>query len=191
MKKKLVFGLLFLMTLSSVKSQYTFTVKPGLNFNGANIGYKANKIVPYFGLQFGNVTSKFKDNDTPEPEDNITKTHVFMPYLGSKFYFIDKGSIKGSINATLFKPVVFGKETDNGEENEEYKDDLKELKLWGGELGYSTEYFFDEHFSIGGEFGFRFGFFKDRFESETSDYWSEEALRLNMTYISASMNFYF
>lgn len=191
MKKNVVFGLLFLLIIGSVNAQISFTVKPGLNFNGANIGYKVNKIVPYFGLQFGNVTSKYKNNDTPEPNDGVTKTHVFMPYVGGKFYIIDKGSIKGSINATLFKPVVFGKETDNGEENEEYKNDLKELKLWGGELGYCTEYFFDEHFSIGGEFGFRFGFYKDRYESETSDYWSEEALRLNMTYISASMNFYF
>ena len=190
MKKYFLFGLLFLITVNLVKSQVTFTVKPGLNFNGANIGYKSEKMVPYVGLQFLNVNYKYKNNDDPNPDDDNTKTHVFMPYLGIKFFVINKESIKGSVNGTIFKPIIFGKETENGEENESYKKDLKELKLWGGELGYGMEYFFDDHFSIGGEFGFRFGFYKDRYESESSDYWSTEDFYLNMSYISASMNFY-
>ena len=28
--------------------------------------------------------------------------------------------------------------------------------MWGGELGFGMEYFFDENFSLGGEFGLRY-----------------------------------
>ena len=28
--------------------------------------------------------------------------------------------------------------------------------MWGGEFGFGIEYFFDENFSLGGEFGLRY-----------------------------------
>ncbi|MCK4663365.1 MAG: hypothetical protein KAT68_10905 [Bacteroidales bacterium] len=187
MKKEiLLFITLFIISFVTVNSQVVFTVKPGFNLNGANIGYKTNKIVPYFGLQFINVSSKYKDSD----DDDEINTHVFMPYAGSKFFIIDKESIKSSINATIFKPFIFGKEVDDGEEDDSYKENLKKLKIWGGELGFSSEYFFSEHFSVGGEFGFRFGFYKYEHDSGTENQYTED-LNMNMTYISGSMNFYF
>jgi len=187
MKKITLFGVALLFLVNSAKSQITFTVKPGLNLNGANFGYKTKNFVPYFGLQFLNLTDKFKDNNT----DRKTKTHIYMPIIGSKIFIIDKESLKGLINATLFKPVIFGKEVENGEEDESYKEDFKSLKLWGGELGFGSEYFFNEHFSFGGEFGFRFGFYNYKNESNTSEFSYTENMHLNMTYISGSMNFYF
>lgn len=188
MIKKNLIALLFCISVNLVKSQVVFTVKPGLNLNGANIGYKINNFEPYLGLQFANVTYKYKDTDG---DDDKIKAHVYLPYIGSKIFIIEKESIKSTINVTIFKPFIFGKEIDDGEEDESYKEDLKNLKVWGGELGFGSEYFFNEHFSIGGEFGFRFGFYKYKYESETSDYSYTEDINLNMTYISGSLNFYF
>jgi hypothetical protein len=190
MKKSFVFGLLFITFLTSVRSQITFTVKPGLNFNGANIGYKANKIIPYLGLQFGNAIEKTVRYTGSSTDEHVIKSRIYMPYLGAKFYIIEKGSLKSSINATVFKPVVFGKYIENGVVDTSFND-YEYMKMWGGELGFCSEYFFDEHFSIGGEFGYRFGFFKNKYEYTGSNNWRTDALRLNMTYISASLNYYF
>ena len=192
MKRIIVIGLLTFAISGLIRSQMTFTVKPGLNLNSANIGIKSENFLPYFGLQCLNVNSKFKYNDEYEPEeDRNIKTHIFMPYLGFKAYLFNKDPLKGSITATVFKPVIFGKETINGEEDESYRENLKNLKIWGGEIGFCSEYFLNEHFSIGGEFGLRLGFYKDKYESEYSDYSYDEDLKLNMTYVSGSMNFYF
>jgi hypothetical protein len=192
MKKIIVIGLLTFIMSGLIRSQMTFTVKPGLNLNSANIGVKSEKFSPYFGLQFLNVTSKSKYVDEYEPgEDRKIKTHIYMPYLGFKAYLFNKDPLKGSITTTVFKPVIFGKETIDGEEDESYKENLKNLKIWGGEIGFCSEYFLNEHFSIGGEFGFRFAFYKDKDESEYSSYSYDEDLKLNMTYVSGSMNFYF
>ncbi len=191
MKKIIVIGLLTFAMSGLIRSQMTFTVKPGLNLNSANIGVKSEKFSPYFGIQFLNINSKYKDNDEYEPEDRKIKTHIYMPYLGFKAYLFDKDPLKGSIVATVFKPVISGKEINDGEEDESYKEDLKNLKIWGGEIGFCSEYFFNEHFSIGGEFGFRLAFYKDKYESEYSNYSYDEDLNLNMTYVSGSMNFYF
>ena len=114
-----------------------------------------------------------------------------MPYLGLKAYLFNKELIKGSIVATVFKPLIFDKEINNGEEDESYRENLKNLKIWGGEIGFCSEYFFNEHFSLGGEFGFRFCFYKEKHESEWGDFSYKEDLNLNMTYVSGSMNFYF
>ncbi len=172
-------------------SQVTFTVKPGLNLNSANVGIRSEKFVPYFGLQFLNVSDRYKHNDEYESTDRETKIHVYMPYLGFKAYIYNKELIKGSLVATVFKPLIFGKETDQGEENVSYRENLKNLKIWGGEIGFCSEFFLNEHFSIGGEFGFRFCFYKSERVSDWGDYSYKEDLNLNMTYVSGSMNFYF
>ena len=139
MKKIIVIGLLTFAIAGLIRSQMTFTVKPGLNLNSANIGVKSEKFSPYFGLQFLNINSKSKDSDEYEPEQTRKiKTHVYMPYLGFKVCIINKEPIKGSIVTTVFKPFIFGKETNNGVEDESYKEDLKNLKIWGGEIGFCS-----------------------------------------------------
>ena len=56
MKKIIVLGLLAFTVSGIIRSQITFTVKPGLNLNSANIGIKSENFLPYFGLQFLNIT---------------------------------------------------------------------------------------------------------------------------------------
>lgn len=176
-----IITLTFILTGISY-SQFSFSVKPGLNLNSANIGYRSEKGVFYGGLQFINVTYKYKN----QYDDDKLKLHVYMPYIGYKFFIKEKENIKSSISATLFKPMVFGKEITDGTEEVSFKEDLRNINIWGGEFAFGTEYFLSENFSLGGEFGLRLAIYVD---DHDSDY--KESLYLNMTYVSGSLNFYF
>ena len=175
-------------------SNVVFTVKPGFNLNGANVGVKKGRIEPYIGLQFVNYSSKFKsDYNDPYYDDyeSETKLHIYMPYIGSKFFLLDNESLKTSINLTLFKPFVFGKQINDGEVDEDFKESLKNIKIYGGEIGFGSEYFLSQNFSIGGEFGIRLAYVKDEYKSPGSGDSYTDILKLNMSYISASLNYYF
>jgi hypothetical protein len=181
-------------TESKGYSNAVFTVKPGFNLNGANIGFKKGRIEPYFGLQFVSYNSKYKydsNNQFDDDYESQTKLHVYMPYIGSKFYMLDNESLKTSINVTLFKPFIFGKQIVDGSEDSDFKENLKNIKIYGAELGFGSEYFLSKNFSIGGEFGFRLAYLKDDYTSPDSDYSYTDILKLNMSYISASLNYYF
>lgn len=190
MKRLATFILLVCASLLVTEAQKFFTVKPGLNLNGACFGIKDKDFEPYVGLQFANFRSNYKDDDSK----SLTKVHIFMPYIGSKFIISENESIKTFVNATLFKPFIFGKETVDGEENEDFQDELNEYKILGGELGFGSEYFFSDNFSIGGEFGFRFAHIKDDYKDNSGyepDNSYTDILDLNMSYVSLSLNFYF
>ena len=178
----------------SGSSTIVFSVKPGINLNGANIGIKKGKFEPYFGMQFINFNEEYDyKSESTYDEDYVRKTnlHIYMPFIGSKFFLLDKESLKTSLNVTLFKPIIFGKQTYDGEEDEQFKENLKNIKIVGGEIGFGSEYFLSEYFSLGGEFGVRLAYFKDEYESSDSYYSYTDIMKLNMTYVSASFNFYF
>ncbi len=185
MKKLIsIITLTFILTGISY-SQFSFSVKPGLNLNSANIGYRSEKGVFYGGLQFINVIYKYKNGY----DDDKLKLHVYMPYIGYKSFIMEKENIKSSISATLFKPMIFGKEITDGTEEDSYREELKDIGIWGGEFAFGTEYFLSENFSLGGEFGLRLAIYVDDHDSGTYTY--KESLYLNMTYVSGSLNFYF
>lgn len=191
MKRLLLVGLLALAISFVSNAQFTFTVKPGLSLNGASFGFKSGNIVPYAGLQFLSVKDEYErdyqDNSYNDDYSYETSTRVFMPYLGIKYFMFESESLKASLNATVFKPFVTNSYKEDGVEPEDEND--YDISIWGGELGFGSEYFFNEHFSIGGEFGFRYGIYSDEYKSETSI--RTEDLKLNMTYVSASLNYYF
>lgn len=180
------FGIFFLLVSTLSAAQTTFTLKPGLNFNGANIGKVYEKAAPFVGFQFVNLTEKY-ENDNHTSGGNKDRTYVFMPYVGSKFFVYENENIKGAIHTTLFKPIFFYHEINDGEVDE---NNNESIRFWGAELGFGMEYFFDPHFSIGGEFGYRFGYLGDRYDDPNNNYWRFERYFINMTYVSASMNFY-
>lgn len=165
-------------------SQITFSVKPGLNLNGANIGYHTGNFNPYFGIQFLNTKFSYEDND--DTYESETKFNIYMPYIGSKYYVFSKESLKSSIILTVFKPLVSGESSSQGS-SYDYESSIEDLSFWIGELGFGSEYFLNEQFSIGGEFGFRYILYKH----EDTEYNYTDKLNLNMTYVSGSMNFYF
>jgi hypothetical protein len=187
MKKLIAIGIFVLMVSSLANAQTSFSVKPGLNFNGANIGKVYEKAAPYVGFQFVNLTEKY-ENENHTSGGNKDKIYVFMPYVGSKFFVYENENIKGAIHTTLFKPIYYYREINDGEVDENNNDES--IRFWGAELGFGMEYFFDEHFSIGGEFGYRFGFLGNKYDDPGSAYWRSEQQIINMTYVSASMNFY-
>ena len=163
MKKKLALFTFCLMACSSF-GQLTFNVSPGLNLNSAALGYQFNKIEPYVGFQMFSGSfnweqkgQEFDINGNLVDYTNTVDTRVqlFLPTIGVKYYAVDKESIKGYINANFTKVIATGKHTIDGQVDDDVKEAFDGTSLWGGELGYGMEYFFDEHFSIGGEFGLR------------------------------------
>ena len=88
----------------------------------------------------------------------------------------------------MIKPLVSGKMVNSGETDNSFNDELKKSHIWGMEAGFASEYFISEHFSIGGEFGLRFAFYKYKNDELPSVL---EKVNLNMSYVNGSLNFYF
>lgn len=214
MKKNLILIAAMLMLVSAPAfSQLTFGVAPGLNLNSAYFGYKTGKAVPFVGIQFMGISFKNVatgtewDYDAGAPtdfEDEIkVKGSIFMPTLGLKYFAVEKNKVKGYLIAAIAKPMLNAKMTYNGEENEGINETLDKISLWGGMVGVGAEYFFDDNFSVGGEFGLQVitGKYDDEF---TDTYWNPSTstyveadftetanVSLMPTYSKISLNFYF
>ncbi len=81
---------------------------------------------------------------------------VLLVHLGLKYYIKEAGSLKANVTLNLSKPIVTGKVVDDEIEEDFVKDAIKGFSSFGGELSFGVEYFFDEHFSVGGDFGLRY-----------------------------------
>ena len=197
------------------KAQFTFSVNPGIQLNSAGFGYKINKFVPFIGLQVFSISSelnesgkRYDDNigDIISYEDKYKYSGtLFMPVLGLKCFFIEKNKLKAYGTACFTKPFLTGKieNNTNAPASDEVNDMVKNANLWGGQFGFGTEYFFDDNFSIGGEFGIRLLHLKYKYEVDeivynpdtgedvpsTTTY--EYKFNLNPTYAKLSLNFYF
>jgi len=194
-------------------SQFSFGVAPGLSTNSAYFGYKAGKVVPYVGFQFANVGGSLEesgeewDYDIDEVIDYSDKTKIsgslYVPTLGIKFFAVEHNNLKAYFNLSLSKPILGAKVEIDGEEVEEVSDVVKEIKLFGGEFGFGVEYFFDDNFSLGGEFGIRYigGKYSDSYEDsfynpdlgddQDTEITNTLKAHLNPTYSKISLNFYF
>lgn len=203
MKKILLLGIFTITIFFASNAQFAFSVKPGLNLNGASFGYKSGNFVPYAGLQFLSTKTTLEydydynpdyydpyNNEYYGPEDSKDEYNmaVYMPYVGLKYFFFSSESLKTSLSTTFFKPIIKITEKEDGEEIK----DLPENSIFGGEISFGSEYFFNEQFSLGGEFGYRYGAMKNESKkTETRDYVRTEDLKLNMSFVSVSLNFYF
>lgn len=213
MKTKIIlFAIITFITFDS-QSQIAFGVSPGLNLNSAYIGYKTNKFVPFFGFQYFNAAFNYSEkgqhfdydqNAVVNYEDTyLYSVSVYMPTLGLKYYLVEKEKVKAYTSLAITKPIVIGKARDNGVENTDLTDYLKKLSIWGGELGFGAEYYFDEQFSVGGEFGIRYLSLKDELTQTTTFYnpntgmdqsttiTNKFSFRTTPTYTKFSLNFYF
>ena len=182
-KKVLVLTTLLVCSAPIINAQFAFSVRPGFQLNGASFGQYNEKMVYYCGLQFGNASIKYED----DLSDSKIKLHLFMPFIGAKFYVAKKDPVRTSININVFKPFIFGKAIEDGQVDNTFGDDINKIGIWGGQMGFETEYYFHESFSIGGEFGIRLGNYRYE-ETEDSDY--KDVVNLNMTYVAISLNFY-
>ncbi len=218
MRKKFVLPTLLLIAgllLSfDTSAQISFGVSPGLSFNGAYVGYKVKaKIMPFIGFQALSANYRlryeryqFNDNTNsvqPVTDESEVKATLLMPNLGARYYLIDKENLKGYLSLNIAKPIIRGKAVFDGEEDEEFSESLKSMNIWVGEFGFGAEYLFDEHFSIGGEFGVRYLRFKAAdtytqsvYNPTTGNYEDKEAknayvFAASPTYSRISLNFYF
>jgi hypothetical protein len=88
-------------------------------------------------------------------------------------------------------------------EDQNFKETVKNISLWGAEVSFGVEYFLDENFSLGGEFGLRY--FNLKYEEtndrqifnpnsgDTQTVQVEDSFKFNMspTYSKISLNYYF
>ena len=153
MIKKLLFSIIFLLSGILGFCQFIFQISPGPKFNGVNIGYKLDKgYLFYGGLQFVNVNYSLDETGERIVDGKLTLYHdasnfskdLYIPNLGFKFYFGEGNKLKPYTNINIAKPLVKG-----------FPKNVINKINWTGELGFGSEYFFDENFSIGGEFGIR------------------------------------
>ncbi len=215
MKTKLALAVILISIFSAKSySQIAFGVSPGLSFNSAYVGYKiADRIVPFVGFQYAGA--KLSSESTVKHSERLNgismseeyssdgeaTVKLFLPSIGAKLFIAEKNNLKAFTNITLTKPIIKGNSKSDGETDEEFADQINAIKLWGGELGVGAEYFFDENFSIGGEFGVRYIHlkFEDKNSESNYDYYSsysyntEQKISLNVmpTYSKISLNFYF
>ncbi len=189
MKKLIILLAIFTMGIS-VNAQVAMSVQASTKYQKTTFGYRMGKIQPYIGLGFLNYggSSEYIDFD----EDKYTTKgyiNVVMPNLGVKFTLLSKDSLKAGVDVGIYKPFISGKLEDDGEEIKEFSDNLKKIHAFGGELGVFAEYFFNEHFSVGGEFGLRFAKSNYKQKDEFDDY--KFNVHLGLTYTTVSANFYF
>lgn len=163
--------------------------------------------MPYVGFQF--VRGSMDYERTRTEHDYITNQtftivnteevsiNLYIPSLGLKYFIKQHNSLNAYLTACISKPFVSGKREYDGKIDEDYQEDIDNVSFWGAEGGFGIEYFFDENFSLGGEFGLRYLHmnFKETYEFESTYFKSktERVYKYNLspTYTKISLNFYF
>lgn len=213
--KKLFISVLAIFTFVSTTafSQFTFSVNPGMELNGANVGYKFGNLIPYAGIQVmsGSISMEdsYKDFEgdpaklvSITDEETLSGT-IIMPYVGMKYLLSRHNDIRPYLNGTIFLPILMGSEERDGETNKDFEDAIDGFSVWGLEFGFGTEYNFSKNFSVSGEFGIRMLFAGESteydnyyYDPETYEEYVDEGkrevdLNLNLTYARVGLNFYF
>ena len=182
------------MNIVMVQGQAVFSVKPGLNLNGATFGFNGKNVQPFIGLRFvsGKLTSEYHDANFPANDyKNETKLNIYMPNIGAKLFLSESDVIRPYLQVAFYKPIIFGKRLEDGTESQTFKDNLNNIKVWAGEFGFGTEYFLHPQFSLGGEFGLRVANLKEKYESQDQTTTSTDKVGLGISYVSFSLNYYF
>ena len=213
MKLYLFFIALVVLTTNS-KGQFTFSISPGIDINGTNLGYKIkSKIVPWIGFQY--MKAKLLYGESGErydwefskvvsySEENEFSGSLFIPTLGLKYFIREEEKLKAYISTSFSKPFIGGKLMSDGVKNEDVKEFIRKIGIFGGAIGFGAEYFIDENFSLGGEFGIRYLHFKyedsyfTEFYNPAQGYYQETEImndlkfNISPTYSKISLNFYF
>lgn len=214
MKKGLILTVFLSMCICSfIHGQLAFGVSTGVGLNSAYFGLNANnKFVPYLSVQFLSAGLTIEENGqrydsntnqivSYEDSDKISGSLV-IPSLGAKYFIKQQDKLRAYLSLSLAKPLALAKLTNDDVEDEEFAEDLKNFSLWGGELGFGVEFFFDESFSLGGEFGLRHINLKytDTFDREifdpntgsrTVEIENIVKSRASPTFSKISLNYYF
>lgn len=147
--------------------QFSFGVSPGLSFNTAYFGYKVNnKFVPYIGCQYLQVKYSYEENYysydwdlnqiVPEKYSSEFSANLIIPNIGLKYFIVQEQKLQAYVSVNLAKPLIHATRIRDGEEDTNFKKNINNISMRAGEFGFGVEYFLDEHFSLGGEFGLRY-----------------------------------
>ncbi|MFH1250900.1 MAG: hypothetical protein V1715_07370 [bacterium] len=216
--------------LLCAKSGITASFKTGFPLSGTSIGLKLGPLNPYCGLDIARISGNYESSRTYWDTDWYTDVFykeseysssfegsamLFIPHVGLKMNFW-KAYILGEL--MLCMPAIEGRSKGKDIEYDPdgsidwidewddklSKDDKKMIKdaldFIGLKAGFGAEYFFNEHVSIGGEFGLRllFNSYKDEGADEdiydgVVEYrrkWKDHlSTTLGVTYTSFSLNF--
>lgn len=205
---------LLILSIGNVNAQFTFSVSPGLQINSAGFGYHYGNFVSYVGLQLINASYKeelsgeeYDSTNTKIPFTNsftVSET-LYVPSIGTKYFFKTSEKLKlyGDALFTVFIPSVNIKDSNDPNANSDLKDRIQKWILYGGQLGFGTEYFFDDNFSIGGTFGIRLlhANYEEKYKTqiynpntgyyEDSYHTNKYHVNINPTFVKISFNFYF
>lgn len=207
--------IIFIFTSFYGYSQFTFSVSPGIQMNNASFGLKKNKFKPNIGLQV--LTGSAGLTESGQRYDynagNIVNYEekykisgiAIMPVLGLQYYFKESEKLKAFASINFTKVFVSAKIEDstNPAANSELQAQIKKINVLGGQIGFGAEYFLDQCFSVGGEFGLRL-LYVNYIEEESHDIYNPNTNQtvesktdydykysLNPTYVKLSFNYYF
>lgn len=208
------FCVICLSTAIYSQSNFAFGVKPGIGLNGAYFGININKtIIPFVGLDYFGVGGSLEQTGlrydynlgqlVNYSDNNEASASVYNLSVGVRAFFMNIDDIKPYFTGTFFKPFISAEIKQDGEIDQDVKDAMDNLSIWGFSLGFGTEYYFSEHFSVGGEFGVRFfiGSFNQTdkdyvYNPNTGNYQETNRdynfdLNLQLTYSVVTLNYYF
>ncbi|MCD4792991.1 MAG: hypothetical protein K8R54_07155 [Bacteroidales bacterium] len=216
MKTKLLLLLCAVLLITNEGfGQFAFGVSPGIGLNSAYFGYKINsKIVPYVSLQYLNANYKYDHSGerysydlnrvVSYTDEYEFKGNLFIPNIGVKYFFMQQNKLQAYLSLNFSKPIFSGKiDVDDNDFEDDFEEAIKNISMWGGEFGFGIEYFFDENFSLGGEFGIRHLHFKynntydsyfwnpDTGDDQRTEITDDMKLNMNPTFSKISVNYYF
>jgi hypothetical protein len=163
-KNKLVCAVIAIALLvPTLASAMVFSVSPGQLLQGGQLGMSYGKFQPYIGLDIMGASGKIRISDTESDafQEMSAGVTLYIPNIGARYYF-GSSEVKPYVYAGFLKSIATVSvkvETNSGEEDFEgdVKDQLTSLLgFWGVNAGFGAEYPFSEHFSVGGEYGFRY-----------------------------------
>jgi len=185
-------------------SQFAFGVSPSLGFNSAYLGYKvSDDFVPFIGFQMAKLSSSsintytyrdFNDEMVTDVNKYDASATLLVPNIGAKYFMMQRKKLKTYLSLSIAFPIISGEDKNNNQPIE-YDDILSNTSMIGSELGFGVEYFVDENFTIGGEFGIRYLNLNSTYENEDLDFEEidkyEYDFNLMPTYTRISLNYYF
>ena len=192
MKTKLLLLLCAVLLITNEGfGQFAFGVSPGIGLNSAYFGYKINsKIVPYVSLQYLNANYKYEFDGEDYNEEIDFKGNLLIPNIGVKYFFKQQNNLQAYLSLNFSKPIFSGKiDVDDNDFEDDFEEAIKNTSIWGGEFGFGIEYFFDENFSLGGEFGIRHFNFKYNETDEGDE--TDVRININPTFSKITLNYYF
>ncbi len=136
--------------------------------------------------------------------EKLAKPYLFAEFfMGLPMVDLDIDGYRETSEFENGKLIDYQKETANIDYSEIKNTVNDALSFWGFTVGGGAEYFFDPHFSVGGEYGFRVLFDTATHENQTGDFdevalngyrndWKLEVnASLKLSYAIFSLNYYF